>query len=127
MELELIHGREDPDQDIDDWGFEGPVLSQVHSFRQEYKITTTVRFMTSEAAEQAQRITGWSKWDETVLEVLYHDDMIVTNEPGQPPRYYGDLGVTQQNPTPEISVIASHMRRAERALREAMHSLNRQF
>lgn len=127
MELELTHGREDPNQDMEDWGFDGPVLAQVHSIQQEYKSTTTVRFVTTEAADQAQRITGWPTWDEAVLEMLYHEDMIVTNEPGQPPRYYGDLRLFHQKPHAEISAVASHMRRAERALREAMHSLHRKL
>jgi hypothetical protein len=125
MELELTHGREDPDQKMDDWGFDGPVLANVHSIRQEYKLATTVRFATTEAAAHAQRITGWPAWDEAVLEVVYHEDMIVTNEPGQPPRYYGDLCLSNKDPYAEISAVTSHVRRAECALREAMHTLER--
>lgn len=76
---------------MDEWGFDGPSVSDVDSFQQMYGETYTVGFTTVETKNEAQHSTGWPTWDDKVLEVPNLNGLIKTNEPGKPPRYYADF------------------------------------
>ena len=128
MELELSHGRDDPDKDMGDWGFDGPALRGVKSLLQEYGAQTTVRFLTEDAAMEAQAITGWPLRDEISLEVLRHGDLVETHEPDcGMPRYYGDLLLCQRDVHADLVQVAECVRRAESALHEAARALQRKL
>lgn len=78
MTLHMVHGRCNPDQDMDDWGFEGPTLFGVSSYYVTYNTTFRLQFETEEIAKFYQEITGWCFWDPATatLEVSMRDDMI---------------------------------------------------
>ncbi len=72
MYLRLYHGRADPCQEMDDWGFDGPTFGPISSY-----VHTYCRNF---------RIHGDSETSEVWLEK--HNDMIVWNA-----CFYGDMEV----------------------------------
>lgn len=93
MKLALLHGRHDPEQDMDAFGFHGPVLEGVTSLKCVYLGVIRVRFKTPEAAEIAQSLTGWENWcgESDHLEMRLHQDMVVANG-----AYYGDWVLNEE-------------------------------
>ncbi|MBR1173877.1 hypothetical protein JQ617_07920 [Bradyrhizobium sp. KB893862 SZCCT0404] len=92
FELYLIHGRNNPEQSMDNWGFDGPRLQGVTGLHQTYGNAARVVFADDAAMEAARALTGWDVWDECQLEMRWHDDMVVTNTTDGP-SYYGDWGI----------------------------------
>jgi hypothetical protein len=72
MYLRLYHGRNDPDQEMDDWGFNGPTFGPLSSYVHTYCCTFRMR-----AESDTQEV-----WLET------HDDMIRWED-----CYFGDMEV----------------------------------
>ena len=72
MYLRLYHGRHAPDQEMDDWGFDGPTFGPLACYIHTYCSTF--------------RIHGNSNSDELWLD--RHDDMIRWDG-----RFYGDMEV----------------------------------
>lgn len=127
MEMRLAHGRSDPNEEVHGWGFEGPTLTRVDSVQQMYGETYTVKFLTNEAASDAQQLTSWKTWDSVTLEMSRHGDLIQAHEPDCVPSYFADLLVFHRNALSEVADAATHVRRASRALHDAIHSLRRKF
>lgn len=125
MMLYLGHGREDPNAQMDGWGFDGPALTGVDSFEQMYGDTYTVGFSTVEAKNEAQRLTGWPTWDAKVLEVPNADGLIVTNEPGMPTRYYADVLLRETDQIQELLNNAKETVRAATILHAVALRLRR--
>ncbi len=92
MRLMLIHGRFDPDEDMSDWGFNGPDIKDVTAVHSTYQSTFTVWFRDRDAADRAHLMTGWPKWDDMALEMSFHDDMLKTTSyiNDGPTAFYGD-------------------------------------
>lgn len=127
MEMRLAHGRCDPNEQVDSWGFGGPILLRVNSMQQMYGETYTVKFLTNDASNAAQQLTSWQTWDSQTLEMRRYGGLIEAHAPGQPPRYYADLLIFSRNAFSEVTDAATHVRRASRALHDAIHSLQRKF
>jgi hypothetical protein len=125
MELRLAHGRDNPEVDMDEWGYEGPTLLNVDSIHEIYKHITTIRFISKDAREAARYLTGWPTWDETTLEMLRHDDLVETQEQSAPPRFYGDLFLYKHDSTAELTEINGRVQCAKRNLQKALDSLPR--
>ncbi len=85
MKIILLHGRDKPDQEMQDWGYHGPEILDVKYVHETYRTTLTVGFHSQEAAKKAAAQTGWSFWDDAVLEVEFTEDLIVAKG-----SYYGD-------------------------------------
>ncbi len=100
MKLHLRHGRHDPDANMEDWGFDGPVLEGVESLACT-KQTNFVVFETLEAMQEARKQTGWTAgWDPRHCLVMpYLEDMVEclqVDGAGIPVRcYYGDWSLEQ--------------------------------
>ena len=92
MKLNLFHGRNDPDEEMNDWGFQGPVLGGVEFVHITYTHHIRVGFDDWSTYRRALELTGWDVWDEKdrVLEASIHDDMIVAAG-----KYYGDWQIEQ--------------------------------
>jgi hypothetical protein len=73
--LKLLHGRTDPNQQLEDWGFDGPVLGPFEAVHFTY--TTHVRCF----------LEG-SDGDAEAIELCYHDDLLVHDG-----KYYGDFEI----------------------------------
>lgn len=91
-DLVLLHGRHDRDQEMKDWGFNGPVLRNVAWVHWTYG-TMNVAFTSRAAAEAAAEQTGWHWFDEHVLEMTVDEDMVVIrpNFGRDDPQYFGDF------------------------------------
>jgi hypothetical protein len=95
MKLVLFHGRHTPDEHLEDWGFNGPVLEDVEYLHSTYMITFIIGFTSKEAAARAEALTGWEQWDGCgVLEITFHDGMLVAKDEDGNPAYYGDWELT---------------------------------
>lgn len=92
MRLKLLHGRYDPAEQMDDWGFDGGWVDGVAWAHGTYTTHYLIGFKTDEAAEKAKKRFGFAEWqkaeggDSAVLEVPFTDDML--QAPGF--RFYGD-------------------------------------
>lgn len=82
--LYLIHGRKDPQEDMQDWGFRGPTLGPFAAIHVTY--LSSLRCFKDDGSE---------------LEIKFHEDMI---EHGG--CFYGDFEITSDRP-------ASCLRRQE--------------
>ena len=87
--LRLFHGRTNPDQKMDDWGSDGPVLHGVAGVYVTYQSHFRVDFTHELYCEEAKQLTGWEDWDENCLLMTFHDDMVMTDVSGVR-MYYGD-------------------------------------
>lgn len=85
MRLAFFHGREDPEQDMNDWGFAGPTVEGIAWTHTTYDTRLVIGFFTKEACDRAQKITGWEYCDDKALEAFYHGDVLKAGE-----HYYGD-------------------------------------
>lgn len=97
MELRLTHGRNDPEQLMEEWGYDGPVLSDVDSVQQVYGETTTVRFTSIAAREVARALTDWEIWDATTLEVRGRDGLIEARSYGEPSQFFASLSLADSS------------------------------
>jgi len=125
VDLILSHGRNSPDEEMDDWGFEGPTLRGVHVVQQRYRSTTTVSFISKEASESARLLTRWSVWEDDVLEVSWQDDLIETIEPDGCHRYYADMILLHPKAQDEIRQIEECLSDARYRLECATRDLDR--
>lgn len=86
--LILIHGRKDPDEEMNDWGFNGPILEGVEYLVVTYNTHYRLGFVDEAACRAAMEATGWEEWDENQLLIQFHDDMVKTKD-----GYFGDWEV----------------------------------
>lgn len=106
MDFYMHHGRLNPDgggsdeegKEIDDWGFEGPRLKDCIGFHCTYGADGhfNVFFKDANAAETAQRLTGWSKWDDNALTAEYFRDgslLRIYNRLLGRVEFFGDWGI----------------------------------
>ena len=88
VELYLKHGRNNPSEDLEEWGFDGPRLQNVIGTHQTYGTAIKVFFATEADARAAQGLTGWEVWDANSLTMKWKDDLV---EAGG--KFYGDWGL----------------------------------
>lgn len=89
-ELHLFHGRRTPDEELDDWGFDGPVIKGIAAFSCTYFTTFRVTFADEESYQAAKSLTGWNPWDELTLEITGSAGLVTTTGEQHGPAYYGD-------------------------------------
>lgn len=125
MDLLLLHGRETPDEQMDDIGFRGPVLHGVHSFQRRYRETATVKFNNLAWAESARRQTGWLVWDEQVLEVVWRDGLVeICDEAGRK-TFYGDMFLCDNSLECDMDNIAVYVSNIKKTLDIASTAVER--
>lgn len=93
MKLDIYHGRKNPEEDLDDWGFHGPTLSGVKAVLVTYVSTFRVIFETPSYAAAAKAMTGWDYFDGeggTELEMRFHEDLIHVSSGHPWDGYFGD-------------------------------------
>lgn len=112
MNLALSDGRTTPDEELDDWGFDGPTLHGVYSVVQRYRTRTTVKFVSKAATEVARLLTGWRRWDDDVLEIQWQDDLIEIVEPDGRRRYFADIVFDYGLPHEEIKRLEARLSEA---------------
>jgi hypothetical protein len=85
-QMVIFHGRKTPDEDLDDWGFEGPTLDGILWIHFTYMATFNVRFKDLESFNHAKEVTGWPSWDELTLSMTFEGDLLKTKD-----GYFGDF------------------------------------
>lgn len=93
MYLKLIHGRKSPEEQLDNWGFEGPVIGPIKYVHATYFSTFTVGFYDAAAMEEARKLTGWGAWDELTLEMKVVADLVKAGD-----GYFGDWELSTERP-----------------------------
>lgn len=89
MRLMLMHGRNSPTEEMNDWGFQGPTLDGVEAVHFTYGLSTVrVWFVDVASREKAQEITGWEECEDNALEMQFHEDLVMAQG-----KYYGDWEV----------------------------------
>jgi len=101
LRLLLIHGRHDPDEQLDGWGFSGPDIDGVEALHVTYQQTFVLHFEDRASAAKAQALTGWREWDDQALEMSFHDDMLKVCPIASdgPIAYYGDYELQLHAPS----------------------------
>jgi len=93
VRLDIYHGRKTPDEDLDDWGFQGPTLVGVVAVHVTYLSTWRVIFDRASDAAAAQNVTGWKYFAATggtELEMEFHEDLVYVHGGGFMDGYFGD-------------------------------------
>lgn len=87
MKMYIFHGRSNPKQKMEDWGFDGPTLEDVIGVKTTYLNHIIITFANIEAFNKALVATGWEIWDQGGLALVatVHKDLLVA-----PGGYYGD-------------------------------------
>ena len=96
MKFLLIHGRDDPEQKMDSWGYNGPELEEVKYIHSVYG-NLTIGFKTKEAANKAHKHTGWPYFDDAVLEITFFEDMVLCRTGDGKSQYYGDWEIQEDD------------------------------
>jgi hypothetical protein len=73
--LKLLHGRDDPRQQMNDWGYDGPVLGPFEAVHFTY-------------ATHVRCFPQGSDGDSEAMELCYHEDMLVHGG-----KFYGDFEI----------------------------------
>lgn len=81
--LKLYNGRYDPNQDMDDFGFEGPSIGPLESVHGTY--TTHMMVVFSNLADAAK-----FGIDVNFPSIPFHEDMLRIQMPGEKEVFYGD-------------------------------------
>lgn len=100
--LRLYHGRFDPDEEKDDWGFDGPSLIDIVQVKFTYA-TVSLWFRNVESMRIAQKQTGWQCYvDDASLQMQIYDDLVQCFHIGERgsvfQAYYGDWILTDEIP-----------------------------
>lgn len=82
MKLFLYHGRKTKDEEMEDWGYDGPRIEDVNYLIDSYHCHLRVSFRTRAAMFKAIEITGWKIdfKEEYLLLIPIVEDMIHTKE-----------------------------------------------
>jgi len=95
MKFILLHGRDDPEQQMDDWGYNGPVLNKVKYVHSVYG-NLMIGFHSAEAAKAAHELTGWTFFDDAVLEIAFFEDLVLCRNAKGGAQYYGDWELQEE-------------------------------
>ena len=88
MILHLFHGRTDPAEEMDNWGFDGPRLAGVVGVHMTYLSELKVAFESVAARQAAEAVTGWQNDAAQTLIVSITDDLIPAGG-----AFYGDMAL----------------------------------
>ncbi len=90
LKMDIYHGRKDPDEDLDECGFEGPTIKGIARIQVTYIHNFRLFFSTREALEEAVKQTGWRELDVDILEVpIRGENELIKTKDG----YFGDYGI----------------------------------
>ena len=87
MNLHLYNGRHHPDEELDDWGFEGPTLRNIKAVQWTYG-ELKVYFDREWDQQVARALTNWTTHGPTALAILT-DEYIETKD-----GFFGDFNIT---------------------------------
>jgi len=83
MYLDLYHGRKDPDEDMDGWGFDGPIIGPLEHMHMTYMDTFRIFFKDIPLAHK----NGWEGVDDNW--VIHNEGLVLFQG-----NYYGDWSIS---------------------------------
>jgi hypothetical protein len=93
----LLHGRHDPEEEMQDWGFNGPIIPGIIAVHYTYG-GANIFFESVSAANHAQELTGWDKFDDHALKMNQLDDVVFIDHPELGRCYFGDWEFQSKTP-----------------------------
>lgn len=84
MLLRLFHGRTSPNEELNDWGFDGPIIENVSALTGIYG-AMYAHFENEQHLLKAHSQTGWEYCGDYALVVQTHEDLLQTID-----GYFGD-------------------------------------
>lgn len=97
IQIQLLHGRIDPDAEMEHTGFRGPLIEGINSLCVVYHNIHRVIFADRVAAHIAKEQTGWGSWDDLTLEMRIDQNMVRTDTPDGGAQWFGDWHITAAN------------------------------
>ena len=91
--IHLLHGRDDPDEDLQGWGFTGPILGPFECIH----VTYRDHFRCIRSAATGEEI-----------ELRFHDDLLVHEN-----KYYGDYEICGGHGTDNAGTAPQQLRKGE--------------
>lgn len=82
--LALFHGRNSPDQQMDDWGFDGPLIGPIEWCHTTYATLLRIKFTSAESEEKYFTRQSYPDGHD----ILFRDDLLVYGD-----KFYGDWTV----------------------------------
>ena len=92
LNIKLYNGRNDPEEELDDWGFEGPLLENVKAVQWTYGAEIKIHFHTEEDQRKARELTGWNTLGPEGL-CAYVGGEYIETEVNDVVSYYGDFNI----------------------------------
>lgn len=89
MKLRLIHGRKSPNEELHDWGFDGPIIKNISSLTGTYG-EMYAHFENEQHLLKAHNQTGWKYFGDYALIVRTFEDLLQTID-----GYFGDWDLSQ--------------------------------
>ena len=80
--LGLMHGRHTPDEHLDDWGFNGPIIGPLEFVHTTYATHVRFQFADEAAERRYRRLTGDALSSDTLT--IMHDMLVFAG------KYFGD-------------------------------------
>jgi hypothetical protein len=111
----MFHGRNAPDESLDNWGFDGPTLEGVAAVHSTYG-NQRVFFDSPESLKAAQLLTGWDDFHcGESLDMPIHEDLLVISLPDGRKQYFGDWKIQSETQKDEklvakTGLILTHRR-----------------
>ena len=96
--LSLFHGRNYPEEKLEDWGFQGPLVGGIESMHITYFTTFRITFVSTTAQQKAILLTGWEAWDGLSVEMRIDNDLVRVEAEGSRPAWYGDWSLVVAPP-----------------------------
>lgn len=112
--MSIFHGRLDPDENLDDWGFNGPKLNHIKSFDYQsgslFLISTSKKYFL-----ETRNLTGWSvidTFDEKLFNKVYFpalhnqrgDFIACLDSPSNMLFYYSDFSIVSTDAQRSIAL-----------------------
>jgi hypothetical protein len=89
MKMYIWHGRRDPKESLDDWGFEGPTFE--FDFLHYTYGGFSLEFKSVEDKQAVEALTGWAENDPRSLYLALTDDMVFIPNWEGAPAWFGDF------------------------------------
>lgn len=94
--LHLFHGREDPDEAMDDWGINGPTFGPFESMHSTYAATIVL------FGGNGDKSDLWLKYHDDLVyfDGVYYGDFVIRTTPVGEPLALRDVKIAQTVPPP---------------------------
>lgn len=89
MQLQLLHGRKSPNEEMKDWGFDGPTITKITDLTGTYG-ELYIHFDNEQHLNIAQLQTGWEYFGDYALVLRFCEDLVQTIQ-----GYFGDWQLSQ--------------------------------